>query len=708
MAANRKLQGEIDRTLKKVQEGVELFDEIWEKVYSAQNQNQKEKFESELKSQIKKLQRYRDDIKTWITNSDIKDKRPLTDARKLIETEMERFKVCEKEFKTKAFSKEGLSQAAKEDPKDKERNKVRKWITASLETFQERKDVYEAELETINSAKKKKKDTGAAKWEDLIERCKFHEERLELVLRLIDNESLSAEDCDVIKEQLEYLLEVMVDGNYDEVDGIDDDGIYEELGLDELNGDDDGGPAAEPPPPAGKGADKTPEKKKSAKEIAEEEKKEKEKKKEKAAVMELPSINAAALKAKPKEVLPPVTSAKAPMPKDPAAAPLGATKLPSGTTAAAAVASGLGAPATAAAAAARGKAGPVPLTAAAAAAGGRSAAAAAAGAPAGLPRPGGLPGGLPGGPTLADAARGARKDEAAPSAAALGGKGGAAATAAAAVAGVGAAAAAAGGGLPPPGGRGAIGNLGGLDTSSGGVPGGLPPPPGPQGGEVGGSSGLAALGGAMPSDTAEDEVVPAGATGLANLVPGGGAAGGGAPAAASDGLPLADDLDQFEEQLLSLAARPRTNPLLEDDRMTQQLLQFSLLNKPEPSDSERPRTYVPRNPYPTPNSFPQTPAAVFDAPSTFDKFDTDTLFFVFYYQQGTYQQYLAARELKKQSWRYHKKYLTWFQRHEEPKVTAEDYEQGTYVYFDYETGWCQRIKSDFTFEYGYLEDELQV
>ena len=76
--------------------------------------------------------------------------------------------------------------------------------------------------------------------------------------------------------------------------------------------------------------------------------------------------------------------------------------------------------------------------------------------------------------------------------------------------------------------------------------------------------------------------------------------------------------------------------------------------------------------------------------------------------QGTYQQYLAARELKKQSWRYHKKYLTWFQRHEEPKVTADEYEQGTYVYFDYETGWCQRIKSEFTFEYGYLEDELQV
>lgn len=70
----------------------------------------------------------------------------------------------------------------------------------------------------------------------------------------------------------------------------------------------------------------------------------------------------------------------------------------------------------------------------------------------------------------------------------------------------------------------------------------------------------------------------------------------------------------------------------------------------------------------------------------FEKFDTDTLFFIFYYQQGTLQQYLAAKELKRQSWRYHKKYLTWFQRHEEPKEITADYEQGTYVYFDYETG----------------------
>ena len=37
----------------------------------------------------------------------------LLEARKLIENKMEKFKVCEKETKTKAFSKEGLGQQPK-------------------------------------------------------------------------------------------------------------------------------------------------------------------------------------------------------------------------------------------------------------------------------------------------------------------------------------------------------------------------------------------------------------------------------------------------------------------------------------------------------------------------------------------------------------------------------------------------------------------
>jgi len=137
-------------------------------------------------------------------------------------------------------------------------------------------------------------------------------------------------------------------------------------------------------------------------------------------------------------------------------------------------------------------------------------------------------------------------------------------------------------------------------------------------------------------------------------------------------------------------------------------LNDSFLHMPSSLDSEHQRSYTPRNPYPTPSSYPSTPSLLFENSAIFEKLGTDCLFFIFYYSQGTYQQYLAARELKKQSWRFHKKYMTWFQRHEEPKVTTDEYEQGTYVYFDYETGWCQRLKQDFRFEYSFLEDSLII
>lgn len=43
--------------------------------------------------------------------------------------------------------------------------------------------------------------------------------------------------------------------------------------------------------------------------------------------------------------------------------------------------------------------------------------------------------------------------------------------------------------------------------------------------------------------------------------------------------------------------------------------------------------------------------------------------------EGTKAQYLAAKALKKQSWRFHTKYMMWFQRHEEPKIINEEFEQ---------------------------------
>lgn len=42
--------------------------------------------------------------------------------------------------------------------------------------------------------------------------------------------------------------------------------------------------------------------------------------------------------------------------------------------------------------------------------------------------------------------------------------------------------------------------------------------------------------------------------------------------------------------------------------------------------------------------------------------------------QGTKAQYMAAKALKKLSWRFHTKYMTWFQRLEEPNTITDDYE----------------------------------
>ena len=104
-------------------------------------------------------------------------------------------------------------------------------------------------------------------------------------------------------------------------------------------------------------------------------------------------------------------------------------------------------------------------------------------------------------------------------------------------------------------------------------------------------------------------------------------------------------------------------------------------------DVGAPRKYKPQTRFNTPSYYPQELDVVFDDPRLYSRIDPDTLFYIFYYKQGTYQQYLAAKALKDQSWRFHKQYQTWFQRHEEPKTITEEFEQGTYRFFDYESTW---------------------
>ena len=96
MAHKRKLQTEMDNCFKKVNEGVETFNDIWNKLQSATNPNQKDKYEGDLKKEIKKLQRHRDQIKTWAASNDVKDKDQLLNYRRLIETQVGAMKVNRK------------------------------------------------------------------------------------------------------------------------------------------------------------------------------------------------------------------------------------------------------------------------------------------------------------------------------------------------------------------------------------------------------------------------------------------------------------------------------------------------------------------------------------------------------------------------------------------------------------------------------------
>lgn len=104
-----------------------------------------------------------------------------------------------------------------------------------------------------------------------------------------------------------------------------------------------------------------------------------------------------------------------------------------------------------------------------------------------------------------------------------------------------------------------------------------------------------------------------------------------------------------------------------------------------------------------PDFFPKQGIHIFEGPEVYHKLDIDTLFFIFYFSKDE-KQYFSARELKKYSWRFHTKYNTWFQRLEEPKLITEYYEQGVFLFFDYEVTWTNRKKKDFTFEYKYLEN----
>lgn len=185
----------MERTLKKVVEGIAEFDEYLEKLNASTTQSQKERWEGEMKKEIKKLQRLRDQIKVWQTSSEIKDKEPLNESRRSIEVLMEKFKILEKDLKIKAYSKEGLIAASKLDPREKEKMDYANWITTAVERLKTQVDAFEAEIEAAllaskKGAKKSEKTSRVLQVEKLLERHKFHIDRLEFLLRMLENDDI--------------------------------------------------------------------------------------------------------------------------------------------------------------------------------------------------------------------------------------------------------------------------------------------------------------------------------------------------------------------------------------------------------------------------------------------------------------------------------------------------------------------------------------
>ena len=203
-------------------------------VKNAEAQNLKEKHEVDLKKEIKKLQRLRDQIKTWIGSSDVKDKDNLIDARKLIETKMEQFKICEKETKTKTYSKEGLAREEKLDPAEEAKLKTIGWVKEYVEKFEQLVEEKDFEIEKLSAGKGKK--TNKHQITELnkhISKHRFHISKLEGIIRLVNNDVLEVDPVDEIKEELDCYLESYEDDDY--MQAYDEEYFYETLGLEDLD-----------------------------------------------------------------------------------------------------------------------------------------------------------------------------------------------------------------------------------------------------------------------------------------------------------------------------------------------------------------------------------------------------------------------------------------------------------------------------------------
>lgn len=592
---NRKLATDIDRALKEVAKGVEMFDDIYKKVIEADTQGKKEKAETELKTQIKKLQRTRDQIKGWISSEEIREKDALIQARRVIEVRMEQFKRAEKEAKTKAFSKEGLAQADKLDPEEQARQECREWINEALEQIQEQKDAVTADLEALQSKKGKKNKEEVDEIQERLRQHTLHIFNLEMILRGLDNGVLDADEVQALKDEVEYFVQ-----NNSDPEFIFDDSLYEPLELESrlgVLGKEVVGEVAPTVPLTDDAKDKAAKaKRKQEQDAADEaakvealERKSKQDQLLKQQQERQRLINEREEARRRREQIKKETEeSHQQMPTSPQVSP--SSPQPTQPKTAASVV---------AASVAEKSEGIPPIMDALPSVAPPSSAAAIIAKASGIA------------PSTLTMER-AKSDQGAAS-------------------------------------------------------------------SMASQSSLGATSQLAPGQTSNFAVS------LSN---------------SSSSTPKT-----VEPPIVSsvpTAPVPLPWPAI-DVGQRLALFDSSLSFIPKEVDAERSKMYVPQTPFSdAPAQFPVAPAPRFDTQAAFERMDLDALFFIFFNQPGTYQQFLAAKELKKHDWRYHKQHQVWIQRHEDPSVTTNEFELGTFVYFD-PISWSQKVKTNFTIEYSKLE-----
>jgi CCR4-NOT transcription complex subunit 3 len=125
--------------------------------------------------------------------------------------QMERFKACEKEMKTKAFSKEGLNAQAKLDPREQLKVETSGWVSGVVDELGRQMEHAEAEIESLRGGGKRKKDQRSnervLELESLNDRRKWHVSRLEIILRLLENGNLDPDRVTSLRDDINYFVE---------------------------------------------------------------------------------------------------------------------------------------------------------------------------------------------------------------------------------------------------------------------------------------------------------------------------------------------------------------------------------------------------------------------------------------------------------------------------------------------------------------------